>query len=148
MPLLGPLDLFVWLLVRLEISFLPCIFLGHYTPKSAYKCFHPETRRLCHSFHVEFITYVFPYKTSSVPPSSLPIIKEFFTSDIPLSHSTPHLHAFVSSSPTLTTQNIAISYTPLQSVPTHTHVVPEATSIKWQPNPTYLTNKPSLPPSP
>ncbi|CAL1362863.1 unnamed protein product [Linum trigynum] len=47
----------------------PCIFLGYYPQRSAYKCFDSHTNRLFLSHHVHFVEDIFPGYSSPTAPA-------------------------------------------------------------------------------
>ncbi|KAD5508125.1 hypothetical protein E3N88_15828 [Mikania micrantha] len=67
---------------------IKCIILG-YSSKSAYKCYDPESHRLYHSRHVEFIDHIFPFTKNGTVTNSLPTPEKF----IPTGSQKPKSHA-------------------------------------------------------
>lgn len=91
---------------KLQPRSKPCLFLGYSDSKSAYKCYDPESQKLYHSRHVEFILNEFP-SVSTEPSTSLPSPDSFLT------HET---------SPTTNIPNLPQIKTTLPNLPSNTNI--------------------------
>ncbi|KAJ0576017.1 putative RNA-directed DNA polymerase [Helianthus annuus] len=144
---------------KLQPRSASCIFLGYSSSKSAYKCFDPNTNKLYHSRHIEFIQHIFPLHTPTSKPithtytsflnihtpntSEPPPSSDSSSPQIPTPHSTNQSPSTSSSpandSPTMPSSNQSPHDSSIHHPTLSTPITAPTTSTQASPTPNHTT---------